>query len=117
ALTVSVFGLLAVLSTSVSQRTTEIGIRQALGASLAEILRLVSRQGLVLVLTGAVIGLGLALASASWIASLLHGVAANDPLTLLVAAGGSILIALPAILVPARRATAIAPAVALRSDA
>ncbi len=115
ALTVSVFGLLAVLSSSVSQRTSEIGIRQALGAQVSDILQLISRQGLGLVMTGAICGLALSLASARLVTSLLHGINATDPWTLLAAASGAILIAMPAILLPARRASTIAPSVALRS--
>ncbi len=116
ALTVAVFGLLAVLSSSVHQRTPEIGIRQALGAQVSDILRLISRQGLGLVVAGTIVGLGLALASARLVSSLLHGVDATDPWILLTAAGCAIVVALPAILLPARRAAAIAPSVALRSE-
>ena len=116
ALAVSVLGLLAVLSFSVSQRTAEIGIRQALGARGIDVLQLVARQGLWLVLVGAIAGVGLALASARLIVHLLHGTRAGDPLTLLAAALVALLVAAPAILLPARRAAAIAPVDALRSE-
>lgn len=116
ALTVAVLGLLAVLSFSVSRRTAEIGLRQALGAKAGDILSLIAREGLRLVLLGAACGLGLALASTRWIASLLHGVEPSDPALLAAAALIALVVAAPAILLPARRAAAVAPAVALRSE-
>ena len=116
ALSVSVLGLLAVLSFSVSQRTGEIGIRQALGARASDVLRLITAEGLRLVIIGALVGVALSFASARWVASLLHGVEASDPATLALAVAAALCVALPAILWPARRAAAIAPAVALRKE-
>ncbi|MEM7351508.1 MAG: ABC transporter permease [Acidobacteriota bacterium] len=116
ALLVSVLGLLAVLSFSVSQRTAEIGIRQALGARAGDVLQLIARQGLWLVITGAALGIGLAIASARLIANLLHGTSVNDPVVLAAAVLVALLVAAPAILLPARRAAAIAPVEALRTE-
>ncbi|HMC55994.1 MAG TPA: ABC transporter permease [Gemmatimonadaceae bacterium] len=109
-------GLYGVLAYSVTQRTREIGIRMALGASRRSVARSVMSQGLVLAGIGAVIGLAGARAGVKLIGSMLYGVAQSD---LLAFSGGSalvILITVLACLVPVRRAVAVDPVIAMRSD-
>jgi putative ABC transport system permease protein len=100
----------------VAQRTREIGVRVALGAQPAAVVRMVMRQGMSLALWGAAIGLALAAAASRLLGSLLFGVAPADPL----AFGGSallfVVIGLVACLVPARRAAHVDAMTALRHD-
>jgi putative ABC transport system permease protein len=116
ALTLAVVGLYGVMSFLVSRRTREIGVRIALGAGAREILALVMRDGLRLTILGAVLGLASALVAANIIRSWLFGVVPADPVTfvsvLLVLASVSLL----ATYVPARRAAAIDPTIALRTE-
>ncbi len=116
ALALAAIGLYGVISYSASQRTHEIGIRMALGASRSEVLRLVVLDGLKLTLLGIGIGLAVALALARLMSSLLYGVAPRDPSTL---AGVAIVLALVALLasyIPARRAMRVDPMTALRYE-
>jgi predicted permease len=120
----SVFGLLAlglasiglygILAYAVNQRQREIGLRLALGASRASVLRLILKQGMSLVLIGVAIGFGAALLVGRALSGILFGVGASDPLSLAAAAvvlGG---VALVACYLPARWATRLDPLVALR---
>ncbi len=130
ALLLAAIGLSGVLAYSVSQRTNEIGIRMALGAPTANVLRLVLWQGLKLVLLGLVIGAAIgyglkrllanqSFAPESWqarMANQLYGVSVTDPLTVAVIALLLIVVALLACWIPARRATKVDPMVALRSE-
>jgi predicted permease len=130
ALLLAAIGLSGVLACSVAQRTNEIGIRMALGAQSASVLRLVIRQGMSLVFvglgTGALAGYALTrllasryFASSTWqaqIADQLYGVGATDPLTLAIIAPVLALVALAACYVPARRASQVEPMVALRYE-
>ncbi len=116
ALLVACVGIYGVVSEAVARRTNEIGIRVAMGASAAEIRRMVLRQGLAPVAAGLVVGIAGSLALGRVLNALLFGVRANDPPTLAAAAGLLALVALVACYAPARRATRIDPVTALRYE-
>lgn len=116
ALLLAVLGVYGVLAFSVAQRTSEFGVRLALGASAGDIAALVLRQGARLVLLGIAAGLAGYLALSSVIGKLLYGVAATDPLTLALAPVVLALAALAACLLPVRRAVRINPLEALRTE-
>lgn len=109
-------GLYGVISYTTSRRTREIGLRMAMGARVADVLRLVLRQGMLLTLTGLMLGLGLATALSRMLSGLLVGVGVFDPVVFAVTAGGLIAVALAATLFPARRAIKINPASSLRME-
>ena len=108
-------GIFGVLSYLVSERTREIGIRMALGARPRTIFRDVLVQGGWLVAAGSVFGLAGGAALSRWIRGLLFQVSPADPLTLATAALGLAVVALMAMLIPARRATRVNPVIALRT--
>ena len=112
----TVVGLYGVISYSVGQRTRELGIRMALGAQPAAVLRQVLAEGMILVFWGLVLGLAATVTIAGILDSLLFGVRARDPLTLGVVAAVLLATALAACWVPAARATRIDPMVALRDE-
>jgi len=116
ALLLSSVGLYGVLSYVVSQRTQEIGIRLALGAQQTNVLTMVVRQGMVLALSGIVLGMAGSLLLSRVVPSVLYGVRPADPLALIVTAGLLCLISLLASYIPARRATKVDPMVALRYE-
>jgi putative ABC transport system permease protein len=116
ALALAAVGTYSVLAYSVEQRTQEIGVRMALGAEVRGILAMVLRQGLVLAGAGLGLGLTLALALRRLLASVLFGVSPTDPATFAGVAALLALVAAAACYLPARRAAAIAPAVALRHE-
>jgi putative ABC transport system permease protein len=116
ALILAATGLYGVLSYSVSQRRREMGIRAALGSTRAGIVRLVLREGMVLTVAGLAIGLGTALGATRLMASLLFGVTALDALSFATAPLALLGVAAAACLSPARRAAAVDPAEALRSE-
>ncbi len=116
ALVLTIVGLYGVTSYAVAQRTNEIGIRMALGAQAADVLRLIIGQGIKLVVIGVALGLAGAYALTRLISSLLFGVGTKHTLTFVVVAAVLALIALIACYVPARRATKVDPLVALRYE-
>jgi len=116
ALVLASVGIYGVLAYSVTQRTSEIGLRMALGAQPRQVLGLVLRQGMLLALIGAGVGILVALPLARMAGGLLYGVSATDPLTYASITLLLMGVAVLACYVPARRATRIDPLVALRVD-
>jgi len=116
ALALAAVGIYGVMSDSVSQRTHEIGIRMAIGARAGDVVKLIVRQGAVLTLLGAGLGLAGAVALTRTMASLLFEVPPVDPLTLLAVGAVLAAVAVLACYLPARRATRIDPLAALRSE-
>jgi putative ABC transport system permease protein len=116
ALTLAAIGIYGVLAYVVSQRTQEIGVRLAIGASPHSVVRLFVREGAVLVLAGLVCGSAGALAASRALATLLFGVTPTDPLTFAGVGTALAIVALLATYVPARRAAAVDPMNALRSE-
>jgi putative ABC transport system permease protein len=116
ALALAAVGIYGVLSYLVEQRTREIGVRLALGATGAGVLRLVLRQGLGAVLAGIALGLGGALAVTRLLTGLLYGVTARDPVTFLVTPVLLAAVAVLACSIPARRASRLDPLEALRQE-
>src|SRR5688572_6710824 len=116
ALVLGSVGIYGILSYAVTQRTQEIGIRLALGARAEDVLRLILKHGLVLVLTGVVIGVAGALELTRFLATLLFGITPTDTLTFVVVSAVFFLIAMFASLIPARRATKVDPLIALRYE-
>jgi len=114
-LILAVVGVYGVISYSASQRTHEIGVRMAIGAQPFDILKMVFRQGLLIVCIGLILGMGAAFASARVLESFLT-VSATDPLTYLSVAAALTFVALCACYIPARRATKVDPMNALRYE-
>jgi putative ABC transport system permease protein len=108
--------LYGVMSYVVTSRTREFGVRMALGAPRAAVVRLVMRQGLLTVLVGLAIGLLGAVAVTRLLATLLFGVTPLDPLTFGAVPAVLLVVALAACWMPARRATRVEPMAALRTD-
>ncbi len=116
ALLITAAGLAGVIALTVSQRTHEIGVRMALGATAGSVLRLILRQGMRLVLIGLAVGIAGALALTRLMSTLLFATEPNDPLTFLAVSAVLTIVAVLACAVPARRATTIDPLQALRTE-
>ena len=116
ALLLSSVGIYGVLSYVVAQRTRQIGIRMALGASPAQVMRGVLGYGAVLTSIGLALGLGGATVGARALSSLLYGVTPIDPITFVAAPALLAAVAMAACYIPARRATKVDPMVALRYE-
>jgi cell division protein FtsX len=116
AVALSLIGVYGVISYSVARRQHELGIRMALGASRASVLRLALQEGLVLALTGVLFGVAASVGLTRLIASLLYGVEPTDPLTFVCVSVFLAAVALLASYIPARRAARIDPMAALRYE-
>jgi putative ABC transport system permease protein len=116
ALALAAIGIYGVISYSVRARSSEIGIRVALGARPADVLRMVLGEGALLIVLGVAVGAAGALATAQLLSRFLYGVSATDPLTLVAVALTLGAVGLLACLAPARRATRLDPMSVLRSE-
>ena len=116
ALSLAAVGIYGVISYAVSRRTHEIGVRMALGATPADVVRLIIEQGMTVVAGGIVAGLAGALLVARLMTTMVYGVRVTDPLTYGAVAALLGVIAVLASYIPARRATRIDPLVAMRTE-
>jgi putative ABC transport system permease protein len=116
ALLLAAIGLYGVISYSVAQRTRELGIRIALGAQRGDVLRLILRQGMTLVAAGVLFGVAASLGLTRLISSLLYGISASDPVTFVFLSAALVSVAFIACWLPARRASAVDPIVALHAE-
>jgi putative ABC transport system permease protein len=116
ALILAAVGIYSLMSYTVTQRTSEIGIRMALGAGTSDVFRLIVGNALKLVGIGVAVGVGVALAATRLMSTLLFGVGANDPVTFTAICATIAAVALVASWVPARRAARVDPLVAIRYD-
>jgi len=114
ALVLALVGIYGVLAYAVSQRTREIGIRMVLGAEGGQVVGMVVREGMIMALTGVVVGTAAAWFLSGLMAGLLYGVAPRDPATFTVVPALFAAVALVACFVPAARAARVRPASALR---
>jgi putative ABC transport system permease protein len=116
ALVLAAVGIYGVISYSVAQRTSEFGIRIALGAAPKDVLGMVLGQGLMLGAVGVALGAAGALALTRYIRGLLFGISSFDPLTFVVMAAVLAAVTLAACWIPAHRATRVDPMIALRYE-
>jgi FtsX-like permease family len=116
ALVLAVGGLYGVIAYTISQRTREIGLRVALGATAKDVAALVLRYGLAIAVAGVAIGMALAFGAARVLSGLLYGIRADDPATLVGVSFALVGVTLLACYIPARRAMRVDPMVALRYE-
>ncbi len=116
ALVLAMVGIYGAVAYTVEQRTGEIGVRMALGAQTADVLRLVVKQGMTPVVIGLAIGLAAALALGRLLTAQLYEVSAHNPALLAATAATLAIVALLACLIPARRASLVNPIEALRTE-
>ena len=116
ALLLAAIGLYGVISYSVAQRTRELGIRIALGAQKSDVLRLILWQGMTLVAAGIIFGIAASLGLTRLMATLLYGISATDPITFIALSIALLSVAFIACWLPARRASAVDPIVALHAE-
>jgi len=116
ALVLAAIGLYGLMSYAVVRRRSEIGVRMALGARPADVLRMILRESLVLVMLGLLVGVGAALGATRAVASLLFGLSPSDPVAFVSASILLLGVAIFACWLPARRAAKVDPMVALRCE-
>jgi putative ABC transport system permease protein len=116
ALVLAAIGLYSVIAFDVAQRTHELGVRIALGAQVRDVLQLIVGAGLRFAIVGIVVGFGLTLVTGKFVAPLLYGVSARDPLILGVVGALLLSVATAASAIPALRATRVNPITALRTE-
>jgi ABC-type antimicrobial peptide transport system permease subunit len=116
ALALAALGLYGVISYIVTQRTREIGIRMALGAEARQIVLAVLRQGFLVASAGVLVGMAGALALSRIVEGLLFGITARDPMVFVAMPLLLLMVAALATLIPARRASRVDPAIALRAE-
>jgi len=109
-------GIYGVMAYAVTQRTREIGIRMALGATSSSVMTLVVKQALILVFIGLILGIAGAFALTRYIADELYGVKPTDPTTFMAVSAGLVAVAVLASVIPTRRAVSVDPTVALRHE-
>jgi ABC-type antimicrobial peptide transport system permease subunit len=116
ALLLTLVGLYGVMTHAVARRTREIGVRMALGAQRASVLKMILRDAAILLLCGIAMGTVSALASASILKNMLYGIGPRDPMVMTMVCAGIALVGMLAAYIPAHRAAGVDPMVALRYE-
>jgi ABC-type antimicrobial peptide transport system permease subunit len=116
AVLLAAIGIHALMATSVTERTREMGIRMALGATTVQALGTIAMPGIVLSLIGVGLGLAASIGTARLVRSLIWGVSANDPITFATVAGLLLIVAIAATVIPSLRVLRLDPATTLRHE-